>query len=84
MVAEALSSSGISVGDAAITFTGVVLLGFWREMNALRKQTLQWQSRIDTTLFGVSGHNGLNGTSKDHEERLRTLELRPHLLHPPA
>lgn len=81
VIIESMSSNGISMADAAIAFTGVVLLGFWREMNSLKKHTLQWQSKIDTTLFGASGNNGLNGTTKDHEERIRSLEKG---LHPPT
>lgn len=66
--------SALQVSDLAVPFTGAVLMGFWKEMNSMRKQMIQWQAKIDTTLFGASGSNGLSGTSKDHEERIRILE----------
>lgn len=63
-----------TVTTVAVAFSGIAFLGFWREMNALKKQMTAWMSRIETTLFGASGNNGLNGITKDHEERLRQLE----------
>jgi hypothetical protein len=40
----------------------------------MRDDIKVWQSKINTTLFGPNGDNGLNGTSKDHEHRLRHIE----------
>lgn len=71
-------SSGASIQDIATVFTGIVLIGFWREMNSLKKQMTQWQSKIDTTLFGPNGSNGISGISKDHENRIRFLENTAH------
>lgn len=63
-----------TVTTVALAFSGIALVGFWREMNSLKKHMISWTSRIETTLFGASGNNGLNGITKDHEERLRQLE----------
>ena len=65
---------GMTAETAAMGFTGLVLTGFWREQRALREDMRTWQAKINTTLFGPNGDNGLNGTSKDHERRIRTLE----------
>ncbi len=66
-VAVTLESIGLGV-------TTIALVGFWREQRALRDDIRVWQSKINTTLFGPNGDNGLNGTSKDHETRIRTIE----------
>jgi hypothetical protein len=60
--------------SVAIAFAGMVLAGFWREIHAFKRQIEKWQARIDTVLFGPDGGNGLHGTTKDHEQRLRRLE----------
>jgi hypothetical protein len=64
----------VSAEAVAMTFTGLALTGFWREQRALREDMRTWQAKINTTLFGPNGDNGLNGTSKDHETRIRALE----------
>lgn len=33
-----------------------------------------WQTMVSMALWGVNGANGLAGTSKDHEARLKQLE----------
>jgi hypothetical protein len=71
------ATATIAGGDfttAAVAFTGFVLAGFWREINVFKREVLKWQSKIDTTLFGATGDNGINGTVKDHEKRIRRLE----------
>jgi hypothetical protein len=68
--------SELTVTTVAVIFSGIAFMGFWREMNDLKKQVITWMSRIETTLFGASGSNGLNGISKDHEERMRQIERR--------
>jgi hypothetical protein len=72
--------NGINVSDFAIAFAGFVLAGFWREIHLFKRDVGKWQARIDTALFGATGDNGLHGTSKDHETRLRALE-RHHQAH---
>ena len=58
----------------AIAFAGFVLAGAWREFHHFKREIQKWQAKIDTALFGVTGGNGLNGISKDHETRIRQLE----------
>lgn len=69
VTADAITPTSIAVG-----FAGFVLAGFWREIHTFKRHINQWQSKIDTALFGVNGDNGLNGTQKDHEARLRLIE----------
>ena len=64
----------ITLESLAVGFTGVVLAGFWRDTRGLQKEIRSWRAKIDTTLFGPEGSNGLNGTVKDHEQRIRVLE----------
>jgi hypothetical protein len=66
--------NSIHLSDLAITFAGFVLAGFWREIHLFKRDVGKWQTRIDTALFGATGDNGLHGTSKDHEQRIRLLE----------
>ena len=66
----------MDIQTIAISFTAFVLAGFWREVHHFRTATQKWQSKIDVTLFGPEGSNGLNGTIKDHETRLRALETK--------
>lgn len=68
------SLGGFDIAAIAVSFTGFILAGFWREIHNFKREVLRWQSKIDTTLFGATGDNGLNGTTKDHEQRLRVLE----------
>lgn len=64
----------MDIPTIAVSFTGFVLIGFWREMHAFKRSQQAWQAKIDTTLFGPEGSNGLNGVIKDHEQRIRALE----------
>jgi hypothetical protein len=64
----------IDVAAIALAFAGFVLAGFWREMHKFKREIQQWQSKIDTVLFGPMGDNGLHGTVRDHETRIRMLE----------
>lgn len=64
----------ITVESIGLGVTTFVLVGFWREQRALRDDIKVWQSKINTTLFGPNGDNGLNGISKDHEYRIREIE----------
>lgn len=75
-VAAAAGKAGVDLHTLSIAFTGFVLTAFWREIHAFKQSVERWQSKIDTTLFGATGDNGLNGTSKDHETRIRALESR--------
>jgi hypothetical protein len=70
----AVATRSLTLTDIAVTFTGFVLIGFWREMHSLKNDIRAWQAKINTTLFGPNADNGLVGTSKDHEHRLRDLE----------
>lgn len=74
MVATTLEQAGADVHTLSLGFTGFVLTMFWREIHSFKRQVERWQSKIDTTLFGPEGNNGLNGTTKDHETRIRVLE----------
>lgn len=73
-LAADLNQAGADLTTVAVAFTGFVLAGFWREIHTFKREVTRWQSKIDTTLFGATGDNGLNGTAKDHEARLRALE----------
>lgn len=75
LVAE-IAPRQVTLTTLAVGFTGFVLAGFWREIHAFKRSVESWQSKIDVTLFGATGDNGLNGTSKDHEQRIRSLESR--------
>jgi hypothetical protein len=66
------------------TVTVALLLSFFGSVNKLRdqltrltKETKEWQAKVDVALFGATGDNGLHGTVKDHEARLRSLEQHP-------
>lgn len=74
MAVATLEQAGADIHTVALGFTGFVLTMFWREIHAFKRSVEKWQSKIDTTLFGPQGDNGLNGTSKDHETRIRVLE----------
>lgn len=76
MAVETLEQAGADIHTVALAFTGFALTMFWREIHAFKRSVEKWQSRIDTTLFGPEGNNGLNGTSKDHEVRIRVLEAK--------
>jgi hypothetical protein len=65
----------------AITFAGFVLAGFWREIHMFKRDVGKWQAKIDVVLFGATGSNGINGTTKDHEQRIRQLENFHHVEH---
>ena len=67
-----------AVAAIAISFAAFVLAGFWVEIHGFKREIIKWQSKIDTVLFGPEGNNGLNGTLKDHESRLRQLEQQDH------
>lgn len=61
--------------------TAFLLIWFWTafhqikdKLTELTKETKEWQAKIDVVVFGATGNNGLHGTSKDHETRLRLLE----------
>lgn len=69
---------GPGLGDAAVWFTGGAIAFFAREIYSFKREVLRWQAKIDTTLFGPEGANGLNGIVKDHELRIRSLEADSH------
>lgn len=71
----------VDVSTIALGIAAFVLAGFWREIHGFKREILRWQSKIDTVLFGAEGGNGLNGTAKDHEQRLRVLEHSCQHLH---
>jgi hypothetical protein len=64
----------LTVTDIAVSFSSIILLAFWRDMNRFKQDTQTWQATIETALFGRDGTNGINGTVKDHEVRIRDLE----------
>ena len=33
-----------------------------------------WQTMVSMAIWGINGQNGLTGTSKDHEQRIKNLE----------
>lgn len=70
--------TGMSVSDVAVWFAGAALAFFGREMYSFKREIQRWQAKIDTTLFGPEGANGLNGSLKDHESRIRLLETDHH------
>ncbi len=69
---------GSEIGTITLGIAAFLLAGAWRELHAFKREIQQWQSKIDTVLFGPEGNNGLNGTMKDHEQRLRVLESEHH------
>lgn len=61
--------------------TVALLVWFWNsvhgikeQLTTLTKETKEWQAKVDVALFGATGDNGMYGTVKDHETRLRLLE----------
>lgn len=68
------TADAITPTSIAVTFAGFVLAGFWREIHTFKRHINQWQAKIDTVLFGAHGDNGLNGVTKEHEQRIRRLE----------
>lgn len=74
MIIATVEQAGADIHTLTLAFTGFALTMFWREIHAFKRSVEKWQSKIDTTLFGPEGNNGLNGKSKDHEQRIRTLE----------
>lgn len=67
-------SANADLTTIAFSVAGFLLAGAWREFHRFKRDVEQWQSKIDVVLFGPQGDNGLNGTSKDHESRLRLVE----------
>jgi hypothetical protein len=70
--------TGLSLSDAALWFAGGAIAFFSREIYSFKREVLRWQAKIDTTLFGPEGQNGMHGTVKDHELRIRLLEADHH------
>jgi hypothetical protein len=64
-------SPAVSLETIVTGFAGLAAIAFWREMRALRDDFTTFRSTIHTALFGPEGNNGINGTVKDHETRLR-------------
>ena len=64
----------LKLTDIAGTIATAALVGFWHEMRAFREEIRLWRAKIDTTLFGPEGNNGLNGKSKEMEHRIHDLE----------
>lgn len=58
---------------AALTFAGIAFLWLAR----VTVETRDGMRDLRAAIFGVNGDNGLNGTSKDHEKRIRSLEEGP-------
>jgi hypothetical protein len=58
------------------TVIALLLAGQWNATATFKREVRRWQDRVDVTLFGPGGDNGLNGTMKDHEQRLRAIERR--------
>ena len=69
-----MTSTSTDLTGIAVAVAGFLLAGAWKEFHSFKREVQQWQSKIDTVLFGAEGGNGLNGTAKDHETRLRMLE----------
>lgn len=78
MVQAMAVATGMTISDAAVWFTGGAIAFFAREIYSFKREVLRWQAKIDTTLFGPEGSNGLNGMVKDHEVRIRQLESDNH------
>jgi hypothetical protein len=58
------------------TVIALLLVGQWNATSTFKREVRRWQDRMDVALFGPDGNNGLNGTVKDHEQRLRAIERR--------
>lgn len=76
----------LNVGTLMQGLTLALLVWFWNEFHAIKqrltdfqRESKEWQARIETGLFGATGENGLHGTSKDHETRIRLLEQHNNL-----
>lgn len=73
-VQQITTDAGLGFHDAVAGVAALALTGFWREMHSLKREITSWRATIDTTLFGPHGENGLYGTVRDHEQRLRRVE----------
>lgn len=82
MIAEA-AAAGVTVDLGAILqgLTIAILLWFFtslhqikEQLSDLKRETKEWQAKVEVGLFGATGENGLHGLSKDHEQRIRLLE----------
>jgi len=71
----------VDVSTIALSVAGFVLAGAWREFHAFKREIQKWQAKIDTALFGAQGDNGLNGTTRDHEARIRVIENTCQIMH---
>jgi len=67
-------NGNLEIGTIGLGIAGFLLAGAWREFHHFKREVQKWQSKIDVVLFGPEGNNGMNGTSKDHEQRIRLLE----------
>lgn len=75
----------INLGSILQGLTLAILVWFWNAFHQIKDQltdlsstTKEWQAKIDVALFGAKGDNGIHGTVKDHEQRLRHVEtIRP-------
>lgn len=66
------SRSLVTLSDIFSALAAVVGMFVLRAVMETRDKTRD----LWTTVFGVQGNNGLNGASRDHEQRLRRLEGR--------
>lgn len=81
MIDGEAGSISLNLSGVLQALTVALLLWFFRAFDALRdqltqltKETKEWQARVNVALFGATGDNGLHGTVKDHEARIRSLE----------
>ena len=72
--ATAIATSDLTIERVAIGIAGMTLMGFWREMRSFREESRNWQTRIETALFGANGDNGINGTVKALAEDVKQLQ----------
>lgn len=68
------TSPAVTVESIAMGVAALMLTAFWKDSRNEWKKAAEWRGEMKATLFGVNGTNGLVGTSKDHETRIRELE----------
>lgn len=81
MTVETANAVSVDMGTILQGLTVAILLWFFTQFHQMKdnlaefkKETKEWQAKVEVGLFGATGENGLHGTSKDHEQRIRALE----------
>lgn len=65
----------INLGVILQAVATALLIGALQQLADFRRKVQSWQDRMDVAMFGPDGRNGVYGSVKDHELRLRRLEV---------